>query len=91
MCNHFLNLTKLGETKIHNQKNTYAIGVLFFSPPQIFDFGQELNSCWKKEKKNSHFLKNSLEKSGFFEDLFQNKLYNKTKINQDPRPPSPTQ
>jgi hypothetical protein len=30
MCSHFLNLTKLEETKIHDQ---------------IFDFGQELNSC----------------------------------------------
>jgi hypothetical protein len=46
----------------------------------------------KTKKHFSLFLKIHWEKSGFSEDLFQNKnTQQKTKINQDPHPCSPTQ
>jgi len=73
-------------------KKTLVLQVFFFFPSPNLWFWSRAEFLLKKKGKNiSHFLKNSPEKSGFFEDLFQNKLHNKTKINQDPLPRSPTQ
>lgn len=66
MCSHFLNLTKLGATKIHDQKNTCATGVLFFPLPKSLILVKSWILAEKKRKKHFSLFKKLTGKVRFF-------------------------